>query len=321
MKKLLVTLIAASLTLNASADDKLVPPQTVQCPSTQPSKITLGTTQDLPSLELVETTPPIPLSYRATDAAAVQWLKTGVASELIGTNGAVMYAYGQSRPTITCAPLHICTITLLDDEHITNVSIGDSVRWLVQPTNAGNRPVIVVKPTVSGVITNLVVTTDAGRIYYMTLASKRADYVPLVGFYDPQKLVINLQQQANQAAATIKAKVEQQQETIASSLGNVDPATLDFNYTCDNVSNSIKPVRVFSGNGHTYMQMPADMKYTDAPAVFNTSGSNTELMNSRLVHGYYVIDGVPSKFKLVLGVGNNAVSEQCTHSKSSSWFH
>jgi P-type conjugative transfer protein TrbG len=277
----------------------------------------LGTTSTLPSLEIVQSTPAIPLSYRATDAAAQQWLTTGIATGLVGTNGSVMYAYGQSHPTLTCAPLHICTITLLEGEHVTTISIGDSVRWLVQATTAGNQPVVIVKPTEAGLVTNLVITTDQGRVYYLTLASRQADYVPLVGFYDPQKLVINLQQAAAQAAAAEKAKADARKQAVVAPLGRVDPAALDFDYACTG-DDDLKPVRVFAGAGHTYLQMPAGMKDTNAPAVFNTSNGTTELMNSRLVHDYYLVDGLPARFKLVLGVGSDARSVECTHGKPGS---
>ncbi len=277
----------------------------------------LGTTSTLPSLEIVKHTPAIPLSYHVTHAAARQWLNTGIAADLVGTNGAIMYAYGQSRPTVTCAPLHICTITLLEGEHVTNISIGDSVRWLVQPTTAGKQPVVIVKPTDVGLVTNLVITTDQGRVYYLTLASKKADYIPLVGFYDPQKLVIDMQQEAAQAAAADTAKADAQKQAVVAPLGSVDPAALDFDFACKG-DDDLKPVRVFAGNGHTYLQMPAGMKDTDAPAVFNTSNGSTELVNSRLVHDYYLVDGLPAKFKLVLGVGSDARSVECTHGKPGS---
>ena len=334
MNKIIIASVLASLTINVSAADDAgstgwidhkypigntgkpgsIKPPIDNTNEPAPVKRLLGTTSNLPSLELVENTPAIPLSYRVTNEAARQWAETGIAPGLVGTNGAVMYAYGQSHPTITCAPLHICTITLLNDEHVTNISIGDSVRWLVQPTTAGSQPVIVVKPTEPGLVTNLVVTTDAGRVYYMTLASKKADYVPLIGFYDPQKLVINMQQQANQLAAAEKARIDASKEAVVAPLGSADPSTLDFDFTCKG-DNGIKPVRVFAASGHTYLQMPPDMKFTDAPAVFNTTNGATELMNSRLVHGYYIVDGLPAKFKLVLGVGRDVNSVECLHGK------
>ncbi len=324
MKKTIISAVVLSLLCtNTFAEDRMVclnSSNVEKLSDTPKPHRLLGTTSNLPSLEIVQNTPAIPLSYRTTNAAATQWAETGVATGLVGTNGSVMYAYGQSRPTITCAPLHICTITLLNDEHVTNISIGDSVRWLVQPTTAGAQPVIIVKPTEAGLVTNLVITTDAGRVYYMTLASKKSDYVPIIGFYDPQKLVINMQQQANQFANTEIAKKEATKQAVISPLGGVDPSSLNFDFTCKGENDSLKPVRVFAGSGHTYMQMPADMKFNDAPAVFNTSNGTTELMNSRLVHNYYIIDGLPTKFKLILGVGRDANSVECTHGKATTGF-
>jgi type IV secretion system protein VirB9 len=263
---------------------------------------------------------PIPLSWRATSAASQTWLQTGNAPSMVGTNGMVMYAYGQSQPTLTCAPLHICVINLLPGEHNTNLSIGDSVRWLVQTADAGPTPVVVVKPTAAGLTTNLAVTTDAGRVYYMTLVSDKHAYVPQIGFYDPQQLVINMEQQAAQRRAAEAAQAASKKEAVVAPLGQIDPATLDFNYTCklddghsDLENDNLLPVRVFAGGGHTYLQMPEQMKYTDAPAVFNVTNDNTELLNSRLVHGYYVIDGLPQKFKLVVGVGKGSRSVTCHH--------
>jgi hypothetical protein len=50
--------------------------------------------------------------------------------------------------------------------------------------------------------------------------------------------------------------------------------------------------------------LPPGASASDAPAVFNVSNNETELLNSRLVNGYYIIDGKPAKLSLVLGVGD-----------------
>lgn len=320
---LTLTLIAAAASAQAG---------TPSSAASQP-KLDIKTTASMPlqtSHQIYDLKAPIPLSWRATSAAAQTWLDTGNAPSMVGTNGMVMYAYGQSQPTITCAPLHICVINLLPGEHITNLSIGDSVRWLVQPTDAGKTPVVVVKPTAAGLTTNLAVTTDAGRVYYMTLVSDKHSYVPQIGFYDPQQLVINMEQQAARQRAAEAAQAEAKKQEVVAPMGNIDPSTLDFNYTCkldggqsDLENDDLLPVRVFSGGGHTYLQMPGKMRYTDAPAVFNVTDDTTELLNSRLVHGYFVIDSLPQKFKLAVGVGKGARSVTCEHAQAStgpSWW-
>ena len=140
-------------------------------------------------------------------AAAQRWEQTGVADALVGTGGAVEYPYGYSRPTITCAPLHVCSVALQDGEAATSVSIGDTVRWLLQTATAGAKPVIMIKPTQAGLSTNLVVTTDKGRIYYMHLVSNKTEYVPMMSWYDPAAMTRNLSAEA-QASARQKAEFE-----------------------------------------------------------------------------------------------------------------
>ncbi len=272
----------------------------------------VGTPHPLTSHEIYALEAPIPLSERASSAASQTWLKTGYAPSLLGTNGQVMYAYGQSQPAITCAPLHICVINLLPGEHITNLSIGDSVRWMVQTADAGRTPVVVVKPVAAGLTTNLVVTTDAGRVYYMTLVSRQHRYLPQIGFYDPQQIVIRMQRQADAQVA----QGEQKKQSVVAQLGTVDPSDLDFDYHCagddpDGIDRDLLPVRVFSGGGHTYLQMPGGMTFRDAPAVFRFDGGKTELINSRLANNYFVIDGLPEKFKLVVGVDKGARTVTC----------
>jgi type IV secretion system protein VirB9 len=243
--------------------------------------------------------------------AARLWERTGQAAGLIGGNGVVMYAYGETRPVIRCAPLHLCVIQLITGEQITDLSIGDSVRWKVAASRAGDTPVVVTKPVAVKLETNLTVLTDAGRVYYMTLKSDEDVYVPLVQFYNPQEIIEKVNTDARQKQALALA----QQETKDATLGQLDLATLDFNYACTGEAR-FKPVRVFSGNGHVYLQMPADMPYHDAPIVFDESGGSTQLINSRFARGYEILDGLPEKFRLVVGVGSNAQSIECGHGQT-----
>lgn len=263
---------------------------------------------------------PVSLGGRTLEDAAQRWAHTGDAPVLVGTDGVVMYAYGESHPIVTCAPLRVCVIRLIAREHITNLAIGDSVRWLIASAQAGTgadvTPVVITKPTEADLVTNLAITTDAGRVYYLTLRSDAHKYVPEIGFYDPQQIVIRLSEQR----AAAEAKAAAREDTVVDDLGAVDPATLDFRFTCKAESRDAQrwlPLRVFAGGGHTYVQMPDTLAYGDAPALFNLIGSGrhtrTELINSRLLHGYYVIDGLPRRFELLLGAGKVARTVTCAH--------
>ncbi len=268
----------------------------------------------------------LPAADAARLAAAQRWEQTGVADALVGAGGAVEYPYGYSRPTITCAPLHVCSVALQEGEAATSVSIGDTVRWLLQTATAGAKPVMMIKPTQAGLSTNLVVTTDKGRIYYMHLVSNKTEYVPMVSWYDPAAMTRDLSVEA-QASARQKAELEasiaatklateqaKAQRVVADkSVGKLDPTTLDFGYSCTGEA-AFKPARVFANDTHTFIQLPLGASASDAPAVFNVSNNETELLNSRLVNGYYIIDGKPATLSLVLGVGTSAQTVQCQKS-------
>ena len=274
----------------------------------------------------------LPAADAARLAAAQRWEQTGTADALVGAGGAVEYPYGYSRPTITCAPLHVCSVALQDGEAATSVSIGDTVRWLLQTATAGAKPVMMIKPTQAGLSTNLVVTTDKGRIYYMHLVSSKTEYVPMVTWYDPAAMTRDLSVEA-QASARQKAEFEatiaatklateqaKAQRVVADkSVGKLDPTTLDFGYTCTGEA-AFKPSRVFANDTHMFIQLPPGVSASDAPAVFNVSNNETELLNSRLVNGYYIIDGKPAKLSLVLGVGASAQTVQCQKSSPNSLF-
>lgn len=228
------------------------------------------------------------------------------AESLVGDDGSVMYPYGASRPIVACAPLHICMIKLMEDEHITNISIGDSVRWKAQASSAGKLPVVIVKPTVTDIKTNLSIMTDAGRIYYLTLVSYKNHWVPLISFYDPQGIVQEVKQKASdQTKAMSDAAKKKEAATIATIPGD-DIAAMDFEYVTTGPSSDIKPVRVFSTAGHTYIQMPEFLKYKDAPAIFSVVNGEQQLVNYKAKGVYYIVDGIPDKINLVLGAGSNA---------------
>ena len=266
-------------------------------------------------------------------AAVQRWEQTGVADALVGAGGAVEYPYGYSRPTITCAPLHVCSVALQDGEAVTSISIGDTVRWLLQNATAGTKPVMMIKPTQAGLSTNLVVTTDKGRIYFMHLVSSKTEYVPMVSWYDPAAMTRDLSAEAQASArqkaefaATIAAtKIAAEQakahRVVADkSVSKLDPTILDFGYTCTGEA-AFKPARVFANDTHTFIQLPPGASASDAPAVFNSSNNETELLNSRLVNGYYIIDGKPAKLSLVLGVGASAQTVKCEKSVPNSLFN
>lgn len=306
--------------------------------ATEPAK-TPGFTKATPPTQPVEAPNPAPvpgLSVVIPPAQAVKklpvaeqkrldavrdWEKTGVAEALVGQNGSIEYPYNYARPIISCAPLHICTIILQPGEAITSLSLGDTVRWLAAQSTAGNKPVIVVKPTQAAISTSLVVTTDAGRVYYMHLVADKSKYVPIVSFYDPaammrteQSALTNAEAKRIAAEMMARAAAEKRDQEVVGTFKQSDPSRLDFGYVCKGDEDLI-PTRVFGSDTHTYIQMPEDIKAKDAPAIFALRGGEAELLNVRAKGDYYIVDGKPDRLQLLVGVGKNQSAVMCERKK------
>ncbi|MHB1587413.1 MAG: TrbG/VirB9 family P-type conjugative transfer protein [Acidiferrobacteraceae bacterium] len=276
----------------------------------------LADAERLPHVDARAVTVPAVHRRRAERTAARQWARTGVAPALTGMNGEILYAYGESHPDVVCAPLHLCVIALLPHEKIVNLSLGDSVRWLAQPAEAGNRPVIVLKPTAAGLTTNLVATTSDGHLYYLDLVSRSTRFVPEIGFYDPRALVATLHRARALKARQARARAR----TVVASLPGVTPAALDFAYWWKG-PRAERPVRVFSAQGHVYIQMPSGIRYGNAPAVFVVDHGAEQLVNYRMEGAYFVVDELFHEARLVLGTGahRRVVTIHAGHRPLFSW--
>jgi type IV secretion system protein VirB9 len=84
---------------------------------------------------------------------------------LPGADGRVLYSYGAGLPTVVCAPLRVCIIELQAGEKLAGEPhIGDSIPWNVSPAmfrhGDAATTVIVLKPQIAGLETNLLITTD-----------------------------------------------------------------------------------------------------------------------------------------------------------------
>jgi hypothetical protein len=105
-----------------------------------------------------------------------------------GADGMLRFPFGDTTPpSLSCAPLYVCDITLQPGERILNLAIGDSVRWVVAPATSGSggiTPHILIKPTDAGLATNLLVTTDK-HTYEFDLHSSKNQPMRRVGFSYP----------------------------------------------------------------------------------------------------------------------------------------
>lgn len=284
MKKLKPILLSIIFVLNTSAcSANHVEQQPKVVPEIQATKPKIVPDIKLPSQETI-----------ATKA----WQRTGQAMPIKSNNGMIKYPFGETLPTVTCSPLHICDIELEAGEKVQNVAIGDQVRWLLSPANSGSNngtiPHVIVKPTDENISTNLVITTDK-RTYYLYLTSKASGYITRLSFYYPHDLV-----QSWQTRAALDSLSEQNKIAEFPSL---TAAELDFDYEISG-SSKFRPVRVFNDKKHVYLQMPALMQSYAAPILMVVGSDNkAQLVNYRVKNTFYIVDRLFDKAELILGVG------------------
>jgi type IV secretion system protein VirB9 len=60
---------------------------------------------------------------------------------------------------------------------------------------------------------------------------------------------------------------------------------------------------VFDDRSHVYLEMPAGMKSSQAPALLIAAGGGTQMVNYRVLGSYFVVDRLFEKGVLLAGVG------------------
>jgi type IV secretion system protein TrbG len=249
----------------------------------------------------------IPLTATALEAVRVSESWQGEkSSPSQGPDGRVMYSYGAGLPTVVCAPLRICIVELQPGEKVIGEPhIGDSVRWNLSPGAYGNgdqsTPVIILKPQISGLDTNLLITTDR-RAYYLRLISKPEDYVARVAFAYPDDDARKWQQQ--QAAQAALVKQEKHAAELPTAMIAVEEMNFDYEFRGDE---HIRPLRVFDDRSKTYIQMPPELTHEEAPIllVIGKDGKG-EMTNYRVKDQIYIVDRIFDRANLVLGGGKKA---------------
>ncbi len=217
----------------------------------------------------------------------------------------VLYPYGEvAEPVIKCAPLRTTDVQLEPGETITDVALGDSERWMVTPASSGDprnpTPHLAVKPKASGIASNLTIYTTR-HIYHLNLRSRPGHEMQEVEFYYPDDLLAAMAQADQQAKEQSEdAKAD---DPAVMRLDSLDPGVLNFSYKVAGPNVPWKPVRAFDDGSHVFIQMPAGMKSSEAPALLIAAGDGNEMVNYRVRGDYYVVDRLFEQAVLVSGVG------------------
>jgi P-type conjugative transfer protein TrbG len=241
--------------------------------------------------------------------AFIQFQRTGKAP-IIETDAFLEFPYGNEQPIVVCEPLKVCDIELEAGEFVTGIRTGDSKRWkydyVYSGENDSRQAHIIFRPKYTDISTNVIITTSR-RAYYLGLLSKGGTYVRQVKFYYPEEM----QQKMDDFS---KQRVEENREkerSVVASIPTIDPTQLDDHYSMNTPSifnrNPLwKPIRVFNDGTHVYIQMPAQLRVTDAPVFFVTdSDGNQKIVNYRVKHNYYIIDVLFKQAVMISGAGSS----------------
>jgi P-type conjugative transfer protein TrbG len=236
-------------------------------------------------------------------AKAAGW-RNGFERPTRGQGGIVLWTFGQSQPSVVCAPLQACDVALQPGEIVQNLAAGDAVRWVITPAVSGSGDTrtthLNIKPTDSGLTSSLMVYTDK-RIYSIKLVSTQAQWTPLTGFVYPEAPQTAWENyRANMGTDTVLAN------------GSGGSGEVGFGY---HISGNApwKPTQAYSQGGKTIVLLPEEIQYGAAPAVIGLANDGSwfsdpgeQMLRYRFVSGSkIIIDGLPEHFKLVTGVGRN----------------
>lgn len=194
---------------------------------------------------------------------------------------------------IYTSPGRVTVIALQQGEELVTVSAGDTVRWIVGDTVSGNgatqRVNILVKPTRTGLKTNLVITTNR-RTYLLEMSSTPQAWMASASWDYPKDRLLALQKQVQQARADAPIETGLTLEQIR------------FRYAIGGDSPPWKPLRAFDDGERVYIQFPAGIAQGELPPLFVIGPrGDGQLVNYRFRAPYYVVDRLFGAAELRLG--------------------
>ena len=221
---------------------------------------------------------------RWTHASRVAAATRAATEEPTGfVNASSVYPYAEgSVYHVYTAPGRITDIALQPGEALGAVAAGDTVRWIIGDTASGagqtRRSHVLVKPSIVGLSTNLVITTDR-HVYHLSLTSTARTALTALSWTYPQDQLIALQKRAEAIEAAAP---------VASGLA-IDQ--LHFGYAVTGDKPDWRPVRAFDDGRQTFIEFPAQIATGVAPPLFVVGASGVaELVNYRMRGHFYVVD-------------------------------
>ena len=260
----------------------------------------------------------VPLSTRERRGVDLsqQWMAGSDTRDMPthGAEGAVLFTFGATLPTVVCAPLYVCDMALQPGETVTNLTAGDRVQWDFVPAESGTgddkTTHVVIKPHDAGLTTNVVITTDR-RTYRVKMVSTPRDWMPSVAFRYPDDQQREWAAYRARTASAADAATRAARGTLptvgtSGATAVADVTSLNFDFRLEGDRPAWRPVRVYTDGAHTYIQFPPTVASGEAPALVALSADGEEqVVNYRMVGDRMVADKVLDRAALVAGVGKH----------------
>jgi type IV secretion system protein TrbG len=199
------------------------------------------------------------------------------------------------------SPGQVTDIALQDGEQLVGsgpVAAGDTVRWIIGDTESGaaaaKKVHILVKPTRTDVVTNLVINTDR-RTYHLELRSTEKTYMASVSWIYPQDQLIALRRQNTLA------------EQVTPVESGLDISNLHFRYAVEGDNPPWRPLHAFDDGKKVYIEFPRGIGQGEMPPLFlvGPEGKTSELVNYRVRGNHMIVDRLFAAAELRLGEGGS----------------
>ena len=194
---------------------------------------------------------------------------------------------------VYAAPGRVTVVSLQPGEELVTVAAGDTVRWIVGDTSSGSgealRVNVLVKPTRSGLKTNLVITTSR-RTYLLELTSTEKAWMASASWDYPKDRMLALQRQSQAAQTAAPVDTGLALEKIR------------FRYVISGSNPPWKPQRAFDDGEKVYIQFPPGIAQGELPPLFVIGAQGDgQLVNYRFRSPYYIVDRLFGAAELRLG--------------------
>ena len=191
-------------------------------------------------------------------------------------------------------------------EEITNpntVPIGEEKYFSLSVRNGVrdglNHQMIILKPLVLNVTTNLIVTTNK-RIYNLVVSSRGKS-----GMY-------NVEWRYPHEENTLSVGEEEEEEVSLDSFP-LSSELLNFNYAIRSISGK-KPVwmptHVFDDGNFTFIRFPSSYELMHLPAVFSLNGKELHAVEWDISGEFYILNDLYNEIALIVNYNNKKLSRQ-----------